>query len=364
MKRFMVAFALACVPLLTFLVQSHARVDREANLPQVPEITQLTHTGGAYWPSWSPDGKRIAYYNRISTYIEEFGRDRQEPVCDLWIMNADGSGMHQLWDGEIRGVLGSDIHPPSWSHESRFLSVDTHHVRQTLILDVETGRQVSESLIPNEVAAVRFSPSSPRLVYSALFYDFSPERIIEERSVFVLDYQTGEKRLLVTTGWNAETEWDEWPSVWSHDGSMLRTWDRSRAEIKFLFYSVDSGELVFSYDSPMGEDRFHDFFPDHSITSSGEWKVVAPSIQDVEYSSINHNGRGSVLKVYRATDKGLVALALQSDTYIHSFQWHPKEDLLLFCAGRNSTRPNMVEIANLYIARFSRDQGREAGPRW
>ena len=63
------------------------------------ELTRLTNTRGYYagGPSWSPDGKKIAFQSN---------RDRDS---EIYVMNADGSKQERLTNSS-----GIDLNP-SWS---------------------------------------------------------------------------------------------------------------------------------------------------------------------------------------------------------------------------------------------------------
>jgi Tol biopolymer transport system component len=67
-----------------------------------------TLAGGRDWahcPSWSPDGKKIAYY------VSDSWRDNSE----VWVMNADGSGKVQLTERRVHGGRVQRNIWPSWS---------------------------------------------------------------------------------------------------------------------------------------------------------------------------------------------------------------------------------------------------------
>ena len=63
-----------------------------------------------FWPSWSPDGKRIVFGRMM----------RFEPVARdaLFIMNADGSGLRNVTPTSIPGVNANDYWP-AWGEDGR-----------------------------------------------------------------------------------------------------------------------------------------------------------------------------------------------------------------------------------------------------
>lgn len=86
-------------------VDSHIFVVDLNTLNEMGELktTQLTTTGNNYYPTWSPDGKRIAY-------TMESGRD-----IYVYVMNVDGTGQRQI------GPSGS--YEPCWSPDGKQLAV-------------------------------------------------------------------------------------------------------------------------------------------------------------------------------------------------------------------------------------------------
>ena len=68
-------------------------------------------TNGPSWedhPTWSPDGRRIAY--------SQWQGDDPAEGADIWVMNADGSGKVRLTTGAVHGVW------PTWSPDGKHIA--------------------------------------------------------------------------------------------------------------------------------------------------------------------------------------------------------------------------------------------------
>lgn len=62
-----------------------------------------------FLPAWSPEGTKIAF---TSKRPEPSGSDADD--LDIWVMNADGSGLQLLTDDHTNGVAQPDRFP-TWS---------------------------------------------------------------------------------------------------------------------------------------------------------------------------------------------------------------------------------------------------------
>jgi Tol biopolymer transport system component len=87
-------------------------------------------------PSWSPDGRSIAYFRRC----EALNGGGDDIACDLAIMNADGSGKRTLVGGRRVGPYV----PVVWSRDSRavYLNVAPKEIAAHVLsmVSVSTGR--------------------------------------------------------------------------------------------------------------------------------------------------------------------------------------------------------------------------------
>jgi len=97
--------------------------------------TQLTSGHFDLYPSWSPDGKRIAF--RRSTMIEGSSHS------DIWIMNHDGSHQTRLTDA--LGTRG-DYDRPAWSPDGSKIAMEAAvdgMMSEIYIIDVHTKALVN-----------------------------------------------------------------------------------------------------------------------------------------------------------------------------------------------------------------------------
>ena len=70
-----------------------------------------THAALDDQPQWSPDGNSIVFRSRRFMHDEGFGG-----VSGIWLMNADGSGQHNI---EVSGFLMPHAEDPTFSHDGR-----------------------------------------------------------------------------------------------------------------------------------------------------------------------------------------------------------------------------------------------------
>ncbi len=111
----------------------------------------------ANWPTWSPDGKHIAYHSS------------QDGNFDVWIMNADGSGKRRLTDHPAHDYL------PSWAPDGEFITFvsrrteaeeaeEQPHYYSMKVDGSEQRRQIAES--PGGSAALHWHPKGSSVVYA------------------------------------------------------------------------------------------------------------------------------------------------------------------------------------------------------
>jgi TolB protein len=163
-----------------------------------------------YHPNWSPDGKRIAY--------ESVG----PKVQDIWIANADGSGAHELVNrsAECSTVCGPAFNP-TWSRDGRsiaFVREDNKGKKflggKIEVIDVASGRRrvvysTSRFSAPENP---RWSPDDKSIAFTLTVYpnDLASTVKASSQSVWVLDSIDGHgkaRQLTPTKMWASYPDW-------------------------------------------------------------------------------------------------------------------------------------------------------------
>ena len=126
--------------------------------------TRLTDNPAAdSWPSWSPDGGRIAF---ISSRDDPDPND-DDSIWEIYVMNADGSGQTRLTNDSAWHSL------PSWSPDGRRIAFQSNRDENAEIY-VMNADGSGQTRLTNEAANDRFpswSPDGQRIA----FYSYRDE---------------------------------------------------------------------------------------------------------------------------------------------------------------------------------------------
>src|SRR6267143_302473 len=96
-------------------------------------------------PSWSPDGKRIAF------------QSNREGPYHIYVMDSDGGNVNQLTNGD------SDERHPAWSPDGKYLAVDSGDAPARLTKDLASEANSQCTFACHSPA---WSPDSNRMALS------------------------------------------------------------------------------------------------------------------------------------------------------------------------------------------------------
>ena len=126
----------------TIAVDSGDATHREIWLIDIPSKrrTQITKTGGiASFPSWSPDGKRLAYYVYTSSYTPSTttAAGQYTGQMDVFTASRDGSGVAQMTNGlasEANSQCTFACHSVRWSPDGSRIAFSDGDLAKVLVM--------------------------------------------------------------------------------------------------------------------------------------------------------------------------------------------------------------------------------------
>ena len=162
-------------------------------------------------PSWSPDGKRIAFMSDRDRLLDIHGF----PTSEIYVMDADGENPQNLTNNR------HDDSSPSWSPDGKrivFMSYrDGHFIgdfeeitSEIYVMDADGGNQqrLTENRKNDELPS--WSPDGTRIVFSS---DRKGDFVNYE--IYVMDDDGGNLQRLT------ENRKNDWSPSWSPDGKRI-----------------------------------------------------------------------------------------------------------------------------------------------
>ena len=190
------------------------------------------HPHDDWFPSWSPDGKRIAFSSGRDGHVIDGW-----PTDEIYVMDADGGNPQNLTNHP------HDDSFPSWSPDGKrivFVSArdqnkkEPHNI-EIYVMDADGGNQ---QRLTNNLHADSFpswSPDGKRIVFSARRPGHFESKLSITHEIYVMDASGGNQQRLT------ENRKNDWFPSWSPDGKRIAFSSDRKGDLQnFEIYVMDA----------------------------------------------------------------------------------------------------------------------------
>ena len=214
---------------------------------------RLTNNRGAdLSPSWSPDGKRIAFVSDRDGHVHIRGW----PTYEIYVMDADGGNEQNLTNDP------NNDKSPSWSPDGKHIVFSSDrdnnrdHNIEIYVMDADGGnlQRLTNNLTEDEHPS--WSPDGKRIAFSARRDGHFENDFGITYEIYVMDADGGNLQRLT------ENRNNDWNSSWSPDGERIAFMsDRKGDVVNWDIYVMDAdgGNL-----QRLTENRVYDSSPSWS----------------------------------------------------------------------------------------------------
>ena len=136
-------------------------------------------------PAWSPDGKQIAFVSRAFEFDGEVHFRGDGPSADIYVMGADGGNLQNLT------ANGGSDYSPSWSPDGKRIAFssdkDERWNYEIYVMDPDGGNLQK---LTNEPLADRYpswSPDGKQIVFSARRFGHVETKFSITNEIYVMD---------------------------------------------------------------------------------------------------------------------------------------------------------------------------------
>ena len=269
--------------------------------------TRLTHSlASDSDPSWSPDGRRIAFVSH------------RDGNYEIYVMNADGSGQTRLTHNSAGG---SD---PSWSPDGRRIAFEAADGIRVVNADGSGQTRLSDD--PGNDYSPSWSPDGRRIAFASLRE--------ETWGIYVMNADGSSQTHLTN-----DSAWDPDPS-WSPDGRRIAFHSNRDGNHEIYVMDADgSGQTRLTHNSAT------DGSPSWSFQSDPGTRP--PALASLAFASFR-DGTGEIY-VMSADGSGQTRLTHSSASDL-SPSWSPDGRRIAFHSDRDDPdRTDNIFIANIYV---------------
>ncbi len=234
---------------------------------------QLTRADGVHDPTWSPDGRRIAF-------LRDIHKEGEKGRSDVLLISALGGQESRIGTVWTTTELGPYYRPGlSWSPDGRHLAVadkePTEQYEGISLLSIESGEKTRLTAPP---PGTSFRDMKPRFSPDGRYVAFIRKHHIQESHIYLQAVDGGEPELLIAKNLIFDL-------AWAQDGSTIVFSQREESGIRLWRFSVADGSLS---PLPFGEmGREISIRGDHLVFSRvyrsacNIWQMGGPAAKEI-----------------------------------------------------------------------------------
>ena len=211
-------------------------------------------------PSWSPDGKRIAFVSDRDRFLDIHGF----PTSEIYVMDADGENPQNLTNNRVEDSS------PSWSPDGKrivFISYrDGHFIgdfeeitSEIYVMDVDGGNQQRLTENRKNDESPSWSPDGKRIAFSS---DRKGDFVNFE--IYVMDANGGNQQRLT------ENRVDDENPSWSSDGKRIAFYSRRDGNAEIYVMDADGGNQQKLTNHPRNDVSPAWFVPAFAVAPAGK----------------------------------------------------------------------------------------------